>query len=91
MTLLCACIQGRLGDFLNARPHLFEVHNHFVSLVEPSTDRQLQQGHTTSKPQVGDSSMLAADCFSAVVPNDPRQDGNLLMHTGHLPLGIPCS
>ena len=52
LTLLCACVQGRLGEFLGARPQLFKVQDHFVSLVQPSGDTQLQQGHTTSKLQV---------------------------------------
>ena len=87
ITLLCACVQGRLGEFLNARPHLFKVHNHFVSLVEPSTDRELQQGHTTPKPQVRDCSVLAA-VYSFIL--GLRQYKGLLKHPENLPLGSPC-
>ena len=52
LPLLCACVQGRLGEFLKARPHIFRLQNHFVSLVEAAANKQLQQGNVSSEPQV---------------------------------------
>ena len=83
--------QGRLSEYLRARPHLFHVSNQWVTLVEPQNSEQPARDSSAPRAQAGRPCCWThADAFSTPVPLDTTRkscEAGFVWPASHLQAG----